>query len=436
MTTILVLAGIALCVILSGFFSGSEMAFSSCSHMRLENEAEAGSSRARTALFIARHFDDALSTILIGNNLVNIACSSLGSVAVILITGRDTLAGVATAILTIAVIIFGETIPKISAGGAANRYALRYARPIRVLMFLLRPVVLLVVGLTHLITLPMKGEGDLGDAGEKVEELQSIIETAEDEDVLDEEQSELVQAAIDFSDTSASEAMTARVDVVALDIEDSWEEMLSVIEEAPFTRLPVYEGSIDHVIGILHMNHFLKALTEDSHVDIRSLLMEPCYVYKTIRLPEVLEEFRRSRQHMAIVVDEYGGTLGVITMEDVLEEVVGEIWDETDTVENEVTVRGERAYEIDGDMPIDDFLDLMEIRKEDFDGESETAGGWTIETFGGFPSAGESFHYADFTVTVLAMEDHRVEKILVTRDEKDPAAEDKDRKRRKKEKSE
>ncbi len=392
MTILSVLAGIVLCVVLSGFFSGSEMAYSACNRMRLENEKEAGSRRAGLALFIAEHFDDALSTILIGNNLVNIACSSLGSVAVILIAGNDHYAWAATLIITIAVIIFGETIPKITAK---------------------KGLVLIVVGLVRLITLPLKGETGSGDAEEKVEELQSIIETAEDEDVLDEEQSELVQAAIDFSDVSASEAMTARVDVTAIDIDDPWEDIIAVLEEAPYSRLPVYEDSIDHVIGILHMNHFLKALTEDDHVDIRSLLMEPLYIYKTIKLPEVLEEFRKARQHLAIVVDEYGGTLGIITMEDVLEQVVGEIWDETDTVENDVILRDENVYEIDGDMPIDDFLELMGVREDDFEGESETVGGWTIESFGGFPKAGDSFRYENFTVTVLAMDDHRVEGVLV-----------------------
>jgi CBS domain containing-hemolysin-like protein len=212
--------------------------------------------------------------------------------------------------------------------------------------------------------------------------------------------------------------MTARVDVTAIDIDDSWEDILAVIENAHYTRIPVYEDSIDHVIGILHMNHFLKALTEGRPVDIRSLLLEPCYVYKTVRLPEVLAQLRRSRQHLAIVVDEYGGTLGVITMEDVLEEVVGEIWDETDMVEDEDIVRSaENEYVIDGDTPISDLLDLLNIREEEFDGESETVGGWTVERFGTFPKEGDSFAYRDYTVTVLEMDDLRVEKVRITKNE-------------------
>ena len=417
MTIYFVLAGIVICVYLSSFFSGSEMSYSSCSRMRLESEMEEGSKKARIALYIVDHFDDALGAILIGNNLVNIACSSLGSVAVILITGTDRYAWVATVILTIAVIVFGETIPKITAKKGANNYAKKYAFIIRFLMIVLKPLVLIFVGLIALITAPMKGEFIEDDSDGKVEELQTIIETAEDEDVIDEEESELVQAAIEFPDVSASEAMTARVDVLAIDIEDTWDEIIATIAKSHYTRIPVYEGSIDHIIGVLHMNKFLKAIVDSDEVDIRSLLMEPCYVYKTMKLPEVLAAFRKHRQHLAVVVDEYGGTLGIISMEDVLEQVVGDIWDETDTVEDEVTKKSESEYEIDGDMPISDFLDLMNIREENFDFESETVGGWTIESFGRFPEAGESFRYADFTVTVLAMNELRVERVLVKIDQ-------------------
>ncbi len=412
MTAIIVIAGIVLCVYLSGFFSGSEMSYSSCNTMRLESEKEEGSKRAGLALFIAEHFDDALGAILIGNNLVNIACSSLGSVAVILIAGNDRYAWVATLLITVAVIIFGETIPKITAKKGANIYAKKYAYPIRFLMIVLKPIVLVVVGLVYLITLPMKGE-DEDDPDEKKEELTSIIETAEDESVIDEDESELVQAAIEFHDTSARQAMTARVDVTAIDIDDSPEEILDTISRSHFTRIPVYEGNIDHIIGVLHLNKYLKALTEGEDIDIRSMLMDPCYIYKTMKLPEVLAAFREARQHLGIVVDEYGGTLGIISMEDVLEEVVGEIWDETDTVEDEVHKRNDGLYEIDGDMAIPDFLEFIGIREDDFSCESKTVGGWTIESFGRFPEEGESFTHDNLTVTVLEMGERRVERVLV-----------------------
>ncbi|MBR2801264.1 MAG: HlyC/CorC family transporter [Erysipelotrichaceae bacterium] len=417
MNIALILAGIAVCIFFSNFFSGSEIAYSSCNKLRLENEAEDGSKDAELALQIAEHFNDALGTILIGNNLVNITSSSLASVAALLIVGNDSLTWAATLILTILVIIFGETIPKITVKRDPTRYAVRHAAPIRFLMILLKPLVMITVFLVDLITRGMPGEKESDDQDEKIEELQTIIETAENEDVIDEDESELVQAAIGFSDVSAAEAMTARVDVVAIDIDDSWEEVLAAVERSPFTRIPVYEGSIDHVIGVLHLNRFFKALIDEETPDLRSLLMEPCYVYKTMKLPEVLKTFRKARQHLAIVGDEYGGTLGIISMEDVLEQVVGEIWDESDVVEDEVVKLTEKEYEIDGDMPIAEFLDLLDIREDDFEAESETVGGWTIETFGTFPEVGNSFHAYFFTVTVLAMEDHRVEKVLVTLDD-------------------
>ena len=411
MSIYIALIGIFLCLCLSAFCSASEMSFSSCSTMRLENARDAGSKRAKTAVYITEHFDDALSAILIGNNLANIGASSLASIAVILIAG-DGYAWVATVVLTVLVIIFGETMPKITAKQNANRFALKNAYVVRAMMVVFYPLVWVVVMLIKLITLGMKGEAS-DSPDEAVEELQSIIETAEDEDVLDEDQSELVQAAIDFSETSASEVMTARVDVQAIDIEDDWEDILAIIEDAPFTRLPVYEGSIDNIIGILYLNHFLKALADNGYADIRKLLMPPCYVYKTMKLPAVLSQLRKAKQHLAVVTDEYGGTAGVVSMEDVLEQIVGDIWDESDTVEPEVVQHTESEYELDGAMVLSDFLELVGINENDFDAESDTVGGWTLEMFGGFPEEGDSFTFRNITVTVLSMDGRRVERVLV-----------------------
>lgn len=406
------LAAILVCVFFSNFFSSSEMAYSACNRVRLENASDDGSKRAAAAVKIVERFDDTLSTILIGNNLVNIAASSLGSLAVMELLG-DGYAWVSTVVITTLVIIFGETIPKIVAKNSANRIALRHAYFIRILSVLFKPLIMLVVGLIRLICLPLKGERTDASDDDAVEELSSIIETAEDESVLDEDRSELVQAAIDFSDIMASEVMTARVDMLALDIEDDWDEMLKTIDESPYSRLPVYEDGVDNIIGVLYLNHFLKALAGDEKPDIRSLLMPVCYVYKTMKLPAVLSELRRAKQHLAVVVDEYGGTLGVLSMEDVLEQLVGEIWDETDEVEEEIVERPDGRFELDGDMVISDFIELMELNEEDFDFESDTVGGWTIEMFGSFPKVGDSFEYENFTVTVLQMDGLRVEKILV-----------------------
>ena len=418
MSISVIIIGIVVLVCLSAFFSGSEMAFSSCNRLRMENLRDEGSKRAGAAVKILERFDNALSAILIGNNLVNIGASSLVSVLVILLSGSDKYTWVGTAVLTVTIIIFGETIPKICAKKSANRFSLRVARPVHFLTVLLTPLIWLVVKLNWLLTFWLKEEKD--ESGEEaVEELHSIIETAEDEKVLDEDQSELVRSAIDFSEISALDVMTARVDVVAIDIEDEREKILEQIDKAPFSRLPVYEGSIDHIIGILYLNRFLKALTEEGQTDIRGLLMPPCYIYKTMKLPAVLNQLRRARQHLAIVTDEYGGTLGVLSMEDVLEQIVGDIWDDNDEVEPDVVKRTDDEYELDGTMMLYEMEELLGLPEDSIEAESSTVGGWTIERFGGFPRVGDSFDWENLHVSVLEMSDgRRVDKVLVKRTEK------------------
>ncbi len=427
MTIAILIAAIAVCILLSGFFSASEMAFSSCNNVRLENiseEKSKGWKNAKTALKITENFDNALSAILIGNNLVNIASSSLASVLLIVLMGSDNYTWLATLVLTILVIIFGETIPKITAKKNATTLAMRFSPFIRFLMIIFKPVILIVVGLVRLFTFWIKGSKD-SEQDESVEELQSIIETAEDEGIIDEDDSNLMQAAIDFADISASEVMTARVDVHAIDIDDPWSEIRKDIEESPYSRIPVYQESIDNIIGILHLNTVFKALTEheenalldtsavDAPIDLKSLLMPPCYVYKTMKLPKVLNALKSAKQHLAIVTDEYSGTLGVISMEDVLEQIVGEIYDETDEIDPDVVKMNDNEFEVDGDLAIGEFLELLGIDEDSFEAESDTVGGWMVEALGHFPSLGESFNYKDVELKVLGMDGLRVEKILV-----------------------
>ena len=403
--------GIIVCVMCSAFFSASEMSFSACNKVRLEHESDNGNKKATVAFKIANKFDDAISAILVGNNLVNIAASSMGSIAVMMILSEQ-YAWVSTAVITIMVVIFGETIPKISSKKNATNFAMKFAYPVRTLMILLKPVTFIVVSLVNLITnmLPDVEEEDTDAA---LEELHTMIDIAEDEDVLDEDASELVSAAIDFADIAASEVMTARVDIIALDIDDPWEEILRTIDASPYSRIPVYEDSVDHVIGILSLNRFLKAMIDQDKVEIRSLLLPTCYVYKTMRLPAVLSSLRNAQQHIAVVTDEYGGTLGVVSMEDVLEELVGDLWDETDTVEKEIEKKGDGRYELDGDTPIYEFIELMRWKEDDFNFDSETVGGWCIEYNNGFPNVNSKFTFRDIEVTILEVSKRRVRRIQV-----------------------
>ena len=404
-------------ITMSAFSSSVEMAYSSANRMRLESAAENGNRAAALACRIYDRYDDMLSSVLICNDLVNIGASSLVSViALTLADGENTALAttVGTICITIVIIIFGETVPKIVAKKNANTTAINYAYIVKGLMIILKPLVFIVVSLIHLITKPLKGEKPEDEQEAAVEELFSIIETVEDEGVIDEDRSELLQAALDFAEISASEVMTSRVDMVSIDIDDDWDEILNIIDKSPYSRLPVYEDSIDNIIGILYLNHFFKAITGTEKIDIRPLLIKPCYVYKTVKLPSVLTEMRKSRTHLAIVTDEYGGSMGVVTMEDVLEELVGDIWDETDEVEPEVIEHGKNLYELDGDMNMSDFLEMIDRSEDSFETDSATVGGWTIEKFGRFPECGDSFTFENLNVTVLEVSGQRVEKVLLS----------------------
>lgn len=419
LTLILILLGILACIFLSAFFSGSEMALSGCNLVRLENEADDGKKKAKRALKLAERFDDTLSTILIGNNLVNILASSLTTALVILLSQAFSLSEdgfnlLGTVTVTVLVIIFGETVPKIMAKKKATTTAKRVSLPLAVLRVIFYPITFPVVSLVKCMTGRIRAEEEDHEE-ETTEELQSIIETAEDEGVLDAERSELVSAAIDFKDITADEAMTARVDMEAIDIDADRAKIIKIAVESTHSRLPVYEGSIDRIIGVVHLNHLLKALSADKEADVRAVMMEPCFVYRTMKLPAVLNHLKKARQHLAIVVDEYSGTLGVITMEDVLEEIVGDIWDETDEIEEEVVELNDDEKEIDGDMVIDDFLELLHVDPDDFDYESQTVGGFVTEYRGDFPEVGYSFVFAGHEITVLAMEERRVGRVLLKR---------------------
>ncbi|MBQ3403911.1 MAG: HlyC/CorC family transporter [Oscillospiraceae bacterium] len=408
MTIYICCAAIVLCLCGSAFFSASEMAYSSANRLRLENSAESGSKAAKRALYICDKYDDALSAILIGNNLVNIASSSLASVVAILLAGEG-YAALATVLITVLVIIFGETMPKIVAKKNANRVAMMFSGVIRFLMIILTPVIFIVVLIVRFATMFMKGEEEDSAA----DELVSIIETVENEGVIDKEQSELLQNAVEFPEISASEVMTTRVDMAAIDIDDDWDDIVALISECEYSRIPVYEDSVDNVIGILHVNRFYKALVDNDRVDIRSMLLPPCFVYKAMKLPSVLSVLRKSKVHLAIVTDEYGGCMGCITIEDVLEQIVGEIWDESDEIENEIVQLSENEYELDGDLSINDFLDLVGRDEDDMEIESATVGGWATEALGHYPSEGEQFRSDNLTLTVTEVDGLRVEKVIV-----------------------
>ena len=405
----------------SALFSASEMALSSANRMRLAAAAEEGSRAAAWAVDLLDRYEDTLSTILIGNNLCNIGADSLVTALAMSLLGvrYNALSSlIVTVCVTLVVLLFCESAPKIIAKKNANRLATGLSGFLQALGLLLSPLIFLLRHLVRLITAPFPGEQAADPEAEAAAELQSIIETVEDEGVIDSDRSELLLSALDFSQGSVMDVMTARVDVDALSVHDDWRELLLNRPEPPFSRVPVYDDGIDDIVGVLYLNRFFRALLDDPGADIRDYLMEPLYLYKTTKLPDALSRFRRSQQHLAIVTDEYGGMLGVVTLEDVLEQIVGDIWDETDEVEDEIVTLPDGAWEVDGDLPIADFAELARVPEDSLTTDSATAGGWTIEKFGAFPRPGDTFVADGLTVKVLAMDEDglRVERILVRRE--------------------
>lgn len=415
------LLAIAGLILLSAFFSGTEMAYSSVNSLRLKNIAEKeGAGRLqKLAYWIYEKYDEALTTLLIGNNLVNTAASSIATVIVVALLGSG-YAWVATAAMTVLLLIFGEIAPKLAANSNAHRVCVLTAAPLRACMWVAKPVVWLVNGLVRLISRLWKDKVPEGPTVTE-DDLENIIETVEDEGLIDEEQSALLQSALDFDDVLAYEIITPRVDMLAIDIEDSLQDVIETASASPYSRLPVYEDTVDNIIGILHLNHFFKALLDDETPDLRSLLMPVCYVHKTTPLPQVLSAMKGQGCHMVIVSDEYGGTMGVLTMEDVLEQLVGDIWDESDEIVDEFAEISDGVYEVDGDMRIYDFFEELDIDDRDFDDDNATVGGWAIEMLGGNPRQGDSFEYEGLEIRITEMQGRRVEWLLVRRKKPAPA---------------
>ena len=403
---------IVLLILLSAFFSGSEISYASASDVKLRKAAENAkkkNSKETYANQIKDDYENALISILIGNNLVNIASSAVATVIAIGLMG-DAGAGVATLIMTVIIIIFGEITPKIVAARKPESFAFAAAVPLHWFTVITKPLVLIFSALTK--ALGNLWEGSAVDDAVTEDDLETIFETAEDEGVVDEDTADLLQSALEFDDVLAYEIITPRVDMEAIDIEDSDEEIIDQIMKTRFSRLPVYEDTPDTIIGIAHVNQCLRSLASGEKFDLRALMMEAHFVHKTMPLDDVFETMQREGCHMVIVTDEYGGTMGILTMEDVLEQIVGEIWDEKDEIDEEFVEVDPTHYEVDADMRLEDFFDELDLDEEKLDDDNATVGGWAIEMLGGYPEAGESFEYENVKVTVAETEGMRVTELL------------------------
>lgn len=404
-------------VCLSAFFSASEIAFNSSNKLRLRRAAEEGNKTAKLAYDITEKFTHALSAILIGNNLANIAVSTCSTLIVLdLFSDNVALAStIATLLVTLIILIFGEIMPKILAKQNADTVACFVAIPIRILTIILSPFVLIVMGLLFVLRKIWGSDHKEDDPTVTEEELETIIDTIEEEGVINEEQGELLQSTLDFGDVTIEKIMTPRIDMTAIDIDDDKQDIVEFLsDDAQFSRIPVYEDSIDNIIGILSLTRFHKASLEDENVDIRSLLLKPCRLHKTMRLPSALAKLREAKMHMAIVIDEFGGTLGIVTMEDILEELVGDIWDDTDVIVTECRRTNKNTYEVVSDMNIDDFFEEVDfVKPDDFSCEYSTMGGWATQMLEADPHIGDSFKYENIFVIVAQMDEERVTKLTV-----------------------
>ncbi len=406
---------IVLLILVSAFFSSTEIAFASVNSARLKSRRQKKDSLALAlASRIVDNYDKTLGAILVGNNLANTASSSIATLIVIDYFGERN-AWIATVVMTLLVLLFGEIIPKVLAKQMAEQFCVAVAVPIYILSIILKPVTIVVLGLVNLSSRLWKSSVADSDAVSE-DDFENIIEIVEDEGVLDEEQCDLLQNALDFDEVLAYEVITPRVDMEAIDIRDPYELNVRKISECTYSRMPVFEDTPDNIIGILHLNHFYKAFVDGKRVNIRELLLPVVSVHKTMPLPDVLEKMKEAKTHMMVVLDEYGGTMGIITMEDVLEQLVGEIFDESDEIEREFVCIDETHFEADGDMRVYDFFDEFDIdidEEEDFDGDTVTIGGWVVSMLDGEPEEGVSFTFENLRITVIKADGIRIERIAV-----------------------
>ena len=413
---------IVLCLIGSAFFSGTEIAYTSLNKLKLRQDGENPKGSAKLVHYIYNHYDRALSTLLIGNNLVNIAATSLATVLAVRLAssmaGRITdeqASSIVTVVMTVIILIVGEITPKMIARRCSDTISKISAYPLLVLMILFFPAVLVTTGFVNLCSKLWEPK-----EGRKVtiteEELENILDTAEDEGIIDENETELLQSALEFSDMDAGDILTPRIDVVGFEIHDSLDEILRLINETQFSRYPVYEKTIDHVVGILYVKHLLQELVDHKQINLEDLILEPVFIPKSMKLDAIMNEFRTSQTHMAVVADEYGGISGIVTMEDVLEQLVGEIWDENDDIVNEWQQLGPDRYEASGDMNLSDFLDELDLDEDKVKTECATLGGWATEIIGAMPVPFDAFDYENYTILVMHVDDnHRISRLLILR---------------------
>ena len=396
---------IVILVMCSAYFSATETAFTSLNTIRMKTWAENGDKRAARALAVGEDYDKLLSSILIGNNIVNITATTISTLLFtkIFVTYGAT---ISTVVITIVVLIFGEISPKSVAKEFPERFAMFSAPILRVIILVLTPLNFLFSMWKKLLSKIFKPSGDDGITEE---ELMGIVDQAESEGGLDAHEGDLIRASIEFNDLDVSDILTPRVDLVAVDEESTMQEVGALFVENGYSRLPVYHETIDNIIGVVHQKDFYKARVrgEDRLAMIKSPVV---YTTPNTKIFKLLRILQMNKVHMAVVVDEYGGTEGIVTLEDILEELVGEIWDEHDEVTEFLHKQPDGSYNIDCTTDLDDMYDLFEIKGEC---EASTVSGWVLEQIDRIPKQGDHFIAEGLEVTVTAVDNRRVMEINV-----------------------
>ena len=390
----------------AAYFALCETAFASVSRVRLKMEADRGDRRAKKAVYVTENFDRAITTILIGTNIVHLAAASYVTVLVTRRWGVDAVT-LSTFITTIVVFFVGEMLPKSVAKKYSERISLGTAGSLCFFMRIFTPISYVLTAIGNGVARLTKGDSEVSVTED---ELYDIIENMTDEGDLDAEQGELVASALDFAEVTVESILTARVDVTAIDVDWPAEKVMKLIRELRHSRVPVYENTIDNIIGILQIRKYIKAsLADPGNVDLRSLLDEPYFVHQSTNIDELLPVMSSKKLNMAVVTDNYGGTLGIVTVEDILEELVGEIWDEDDIVEEPCIKNADGSYTFDAEVDIEDAFEFMDYEDPDeFDFEHKLLGEWTYEQFDTLPEEGESFDYNGLTVTVQKVDHRRI----------------------------
>lgn len=404
-------------LILSGLFSSAETSLTTVNIYKMKTMAEEGDRRARTVLQLLENPGKMLSTILIGNNIVNISASSMMTVLVTKMFGSAAV-GIATGVLTVLILIFGEITPKNLATVYSKPFALFYAYPIRILSVILTPVIWLLDKLCTFIYWLLRV--DSKNAGKQMteSELRTIVNVSHEDGVIEGEEKDMITNVVDFGDSIAKDVMIPRADMTMTSVEDSYDDVVKLFMEEQYSRLPVYEENKENVIGILYMKDLFfyretKKAEPETTFDIRRVMREPYYVYEYQKTSGILEELRKESMSIAIVLDEYGTAAGMITLEDLLEEIVGEIRDEYDDYEEEVIKQiSENQYDVDGSAKLDDVNDALELSlaSEDYD----SVGGYVIELLDHLPETGEEVQKGNVRLRVLEADKARVERVRIT----------------------